>query len=132
MKHNVPPPDLYQERRVGENAITHRVKCWSKNFNYSWITTPSASIQHVETIAYWKILNEMWKPFEVRRLDRDYRQGDTFIMYEFRPEDETFSGRRMEGRIRDVLSNIPGIEADYGIILIKFYAHISHFPEANT
>lgn len=114
----IPPPDLRIERRLREDQpITHRLKCWSKYFIYSWSSYNNYGFP-------------TWKPFEIRRMDRDYRQGDKIHIYEFNPVAETFSGRHMEGEIRDVITNAPGIEADYGIILIRFLAHVEHYPEA--
>ena len=43
------------------------------------------------------------KPFEVRLNDRDYKKGDTLILKEYDPVNETFSGRQLARGVSYVL-----------------------------
>lgn len=53
------------------------------------------------------------KRFEVRKNDRDFREGDTVYLQEYDSEKETYSGKELRCTILYVLSDFPAIEKGY-------------------
>lgn len=84
-------------------VVTHDVKCWPSSF--------------IEVISGQKTL-------DVRRNDRDYRQGDVLLLREWNPHirDLTtgkFTGRTCQRRITHVLTGGDGIEAGFVALSIS-------------
>ena len=53
------------------------------------------------------------KQFEIRKDDRDYRIGNTFVSQEWLPEEARYSGREIRYTITYILRNAP----DFGLML---------------
>lgn len=61
----------------------HKIKCWPK---------------------YFRAVKDERKPFEVRKADRDYREGDYLCIVEFDPQSDTLTGDYLYRRITYVLT----------------------------
>ncbi len=61
-------------------------------------------------IEYFEASLQGRKPFEIRYNDRGFVVGDTVVLREFNDEDETYTGRRIEGKIGFItrFSQLPG------------------------
>jgi len=55
---------------------------------------------------FQQILNGK-KKFELRLADFDVKEGDILILEEYDPETDTYSGRRIERKVKDVLKFNP-------------------------
>jgi len=56
----------------------HKIKCWPK---------------------YFRAVKDERKPFEVRKADRDYQEGDYLCLVEFDPETDTLTGQYLYRRV---------------------------------
>lgn len=50
------------------------------------------------------------KSFEVRRNDRDYREGDLLILWEYNRASKTVTGGRFVAKVGHVVRNFPGLK----------------------
>lgn len=74
----------------------HELKCWP---------------------AYFKDVLLGVKPFEVRKDDRDYHEGDTLWLREFDPTTRNYSGRSVHKRVTYILPGGEfGIEDGYVVM----------------
>jgi ribosomal protein S17 len=56
------------------------------------------------------------KKFEVRKWDRDFNEGDTVVLKEFRNHDKSFTGRYVQGTITyTVVPGEWGLPKDVGV-----------------
>jgi hypothetical protein len=65
---------------------------------------------------------ECWhkrKPFEVRRCDRDFKEGDTVILKEYNPVGNIYSGREITAQISYILMKFDGIKKGYWVLGLK-------------
>lgn len=75
--------------------------------------------------AYFDAVKNGLKTFEIRKLDRDYKIGDTLILSEWQPETlsvGSYTGRRVNVTILYILTHdlFPdGIKDGYGILGIR-------------
>jgi ASC-1-like (ASCH) protein len=75
--------------------------------------------------AYFDAVKNGLKTFEIRKLDRDYKIGDTLILSEWQPETlsvGSYTGRRAYATILYILTHdlFPdGIKDGYGILGIR-------------
>lgn len=75
--------------------------------------------------AYFDAVKNGLKTFEIRKLDRDYKIGDTLVLSEWIPgiyETGSYSGRRVNVAITYILSYddfSAGIKDGYGILGIR-------------
>ena len=56
-----------------------------------------------------------WKTFEIRKNDRDFKNGDTVILKEYDAQNNFFSGRKVTAEIENVITDFPGLEPGYCI-----------------
>ena len=63
-------------------CVVHQIKCWPAYFN--------------------KIVNGT-KRFEIRKNDRNYKAGDTLVICEWDPEDQSFTGFKVRMHVDSVL-----------------------------
>ena len=62
-----------------------------------------------------------FKPFEVRKNDRNYQVGDTFISHEWNPETKEYSGSATEFRIGFILQGGQfGIDPEYVVMATEY------------
>ena len=52
---------------------------------------------------YFEALWDERKRFEIRKNDRDYREGDELLLREYDPERGEYSGREIEAKVTYVL-----------------------------
>lgn len=75
--------------------------------------------------AYFDAVKNGLKTFEIRKLDRDYKIGDTLVLSEYIPgtyEAGSYSGRRVNVAITYILTDdqFPdGIKEGYGVLGIR-------------
>ena len=77
---------------------THELKSWPKYFRATF-----AGI----------------KPFELRKFDRDFRQGDLIVLKEFNPTTEEYTGRKAILEITYILSDGPWLQPGYCCMGVK-------------
>jgi len=66
--------------------------------------------------------NEVWwenKTFEVRKNDRDFKEGDVLILEEYKVEEQKFTGRKIQVYVSYILKNFPAVDKDYVVLGIK-------------
>jgi hypothetical protein len=68
---------------------------------------------------YSKIIHRL-QLFDLRRNDRDFQIHDTIRYQEYLPDTDTFTGNEGKARIRNVQSDIPGLQADFVALDILF------------
>jgi len=61
---------------------------------------------------YFKEVKSGNKPFEVRKDDRDFREGDKVILQEWDPETEKYTGQELEFKVGYLLVGF-GIKKGY-------------------
>lgn len=76
----------------------HELKCWTEFFH------------DVET---------GHKPFEVRKLDRDFRPGDEIRLREWLPNLGQYTGSECWLEITKVWERVQGLEPGYGILAVR-------------
>lgn len=91
---------LFTVDRIEEPRKIHYVKCESTFFE--------------------DVVNN-YKPFEVRKNDRDYRAGDDMVLREWDKALQEFTGREDRVTIIYLLENYPGIEPGYCVLRIERY-----------
>lgn len=77
------------------NTMRHEVKCTPDNFK-----------KQVDGL----------KKFELRRFDRDYREGDALVLCEWLEGAGRYSGRRFFCEITCVVANCEGLESGFAIL----------------
>lgn len=70
---------------------------------------------------FYQDVEEGYKPFEVRKNDRDYQAGDDIILKEYDKDLGILTGRELKVNIIYYLDNYPGIEPGYCILGIEPY-----------
>jgi len=79
-------------------------------------------VHHVKCeCEFFKDVIEGYKPFEVRKNDRDYKPGDDMVLREWNKETSTLTGREHRVTITYMLEGYPGIEPGYCILGIIDY-----------
>lgn len=68
---------------------------------------------------YWDDVKEGHKTFEIRRNDRNFRDGDTIRFREYLMGSRSYTGREMHRKITYVLENVPGLRKGYCILGFK-------------
>jgi ParB family chromosome partitioning protein len=76
----------------------HELKCWPEYF---------------EDVASGR------KPFEVRKKDRDFREGDEIRLREFLPNIKQYSGSDTWLEITKLWESVAGLEPGYCIMAVK-------------
>jgi len=69
---------------------------------------------------------EQTKTFEVRKNDRDFQAGDTVILQEYNPENNTYTGRELRCCIMYVLYDFDAIEKGYVVFSLSFDEYIGN------
>jgi len=61
------------------------------------------------------------KPFELRKDDRPFKEGDTVILQEYDPKEEKYTGKELEFQIDYILRDQPkmGLKLGYCIFGLK-------------
>lgn len=77
---------------------THDLKCWPQ---------------------YFKEVALGYKPFELRRNDRDFRVGDSLNLREWNPETNEYTGRRVLAAVTYVLSSHDGLQPEFVVMGIQ-------------
>ena len=77
---------MFEEPRRGAEPAHHVVKAWTDHFRGLW---------------------DKSKRHEVRRSDRDYREGDRITICEYAPDRRSFTGRWVSGAIGHVTPSGP-------------------------
>lgn len=80
--------------------MTHALKCWPE---------------------YYKAIKDGTKPFDLRKEDRPYKEGDTILMQEFEPKEEKYTGEEISLSITYILKGVPkfGLKDGFCILGIK-------------
>lgn len=78
--------------------MTHNLKIWSKYF---------------EEVALGL------KKVEIRKNDRDFKQGDLLNLMEYHPMEQKLTGAFVTRKIDYIISGVPGLEPDCVILQIS-------------
>jgi hypothetical protein len=62
---------------------------------------------------YFKATVEGSKTFELRKNDRDFKVGDTVVLWEYLPETATLTGQTLVTRITYLLTSGPWLQPGY-------------------
>lgn len=84
---------------------------------------------------YFEALAEGKKGFEIRKDDRDYKEGDNLVLEEYNPEKREYTGRALTRRIIYVLRNAEqyGLREGFCILQIeKLHKNHKRLPEDQT
>jgi len=78
-------------------------------------------IHHLKTWPeYFERIYNGDKAFEVRKTDRDFREGDFLVLKEYDPTNESYSGRQFSAIITFILrGGVFGIQEGYCVMSIK-------------
>jgi len=68
---------------------------------------------------YFEMVGNRLKPFEVRKNDRNFEEGDEVYLQEYDPKAKTYSGHQIRCEILYVLKDFPAIKKDYVVFGIK-------------
>lgn len=69
------------------------------------------------------------KKFEIRKNDRDFKEGDVLILKEYEPESDTYTGRFLKCRITHVLADDDypmGLKEGYCILSLRIFTGCNH------
>jgi hypothetical protein len=66
----------------------HELKCWPE---------------------YFAVVESGQKPFEIRKMDRDFRQGDELRLREWLPHTEQYSGKELWVEVTGLWERVPGL-----------------------
>lgn len=69
---------------------------------------------------YLKLIIDGRKNWEVRKNDRNFKEGDTIIVKEYILETKSYTGREAEGTILYVFSNDEMLKPGYVILSVKW------------
>jgi ASC-1-like (ASCH) protein len=61
------------------------------------------------------------KPFELRKNDRNFKEGDEIILQEYDPESKKYSGQEVKGVITLVMTDERFMRKDMAVLGIKLY-----------
>ena len=86
--------------RVGLGVVTHELKIWPV-----WFGVVVSGVKRAE----------------VRRMDRDYRVGDTLWLRECSAGE--YTGRDAHTTITHITRSIPGLDPEYGVLSIRIDAY---------
>ena len=81
---------------------------------------------------YFEALAEGKKGFEIRKDDRDYKEGDNLVLEEYNPEKREYTGRALTRRIIYVLRNAEqyGLREGFCILQIdKLHKNHKRLPQ---
>lgn len=81
---------------------------------------------------YFEALAEGKKGFEIRKDDRDYKEGDNLVLEEYNPETREYTGRCLTRKIIYVLRNAEqyGLREGFCILQIeKLHKHNNRLPQ---
>lgn len=59
------------------------------------------------------------KKVEIRKNDRDFKQGDLLNLMEYHPMEQKLTGAFVTRKIDYIISGVPGLEPDYVILQIS-------------
>ncbi len=65
---------------------------------------------------FWDNLESGRKTFEIRIDDRGFGLGDTLLLREWRPVEQTYTGREVRRTVTHLLRNWRGIQSGYVIM----------------
>jgi len=68
---------------------------------------------------YFSQVKHRFKPFEVRKNDRDYEVGDTLVLHEWIPEEEKYAGDWFEREVIYVFDNPDYVKEGFVILGIE-------------
>lgn len=69
---------------------------------------------------YLKLIIDGRKNWEVRKNDRNFKEGETIIVKEYLPETNSYTGREAEGTILYVFSTNEMLKPGYVILSVKW------------
>lgn len=64
---------------------------------------------------FWDVVNRN-KTFELRKNDRNFKVGDFLRLREWDKEDQEYTGKSIDLRVRYILEDYPGLEEGYCIL----------------
>lgn len=71
-------------------------------------------VHELKTIhPYFRVIWEGFKPFEIRKNDRDFKVGDILLLREYDPTTKTYSGRDVTARVIYTLDKFEGLAEGY-------------------
>jgi len=76
-------------------------------------------------------LEQGLKTFDVRRNDRNFKVGDTLVLQEFDPSDETYTGEMLSFEITYILQGVFGLPKDLCVMSIRPLNDVNR-PDACT
>lgn len=91
---------LFYGSELAEPVYIHYVKCESQ---------------------FFEDVIEGYKPFELRKNDRNYEPGDDIVLREYDKDKQELTGREHRVTITYMLEGYPGIEPGYCILGIQNY-----------
>lgn len=71
------------------------------------------------------------KTFEVRKNDREFKEGDKVFLKEYDAENDSYSNRVVIGRILYILSDYPSIEKDHVVFSFSILKIFTEFKQSN-
>ena len=76
---------------------------------------------------YYQALADRKKKFELRKMDRDFRVGDTLILQEYDNENKMYTGRELEAIIDFmIIGGKFGVQDDYCCMSLTIMNPYSH------
>ena len=78
--------------------MVHDLKCWPSFF--------------------WAMVDGH-KPFEFRKDDRGFRDGDELVLCEYEPSANAMSGRQIRATVDRVFREVPGLPSGYCLMSLK-------------
>lgn len=82
------------------------------------------TLHELKTIEpYFSMVLKEEKTFEVRKNDRNFKEGDYIILRHYDAEKKIYSGWFVACQVTYVLYNCPGLDSDYVAMGIELLAH---------
>lgn len=79
-------------------------------------------IHHLKTESvYFEPVADLRKLFEIRRNDRNFREGDILVLEEWNAEKKAYTGRVILGKVEYLLCDFEGLAEGYVAMSIKIY-----------
>lgn len=85
--------------------------------------TPKPKLHSLKTIdPFYGMLKSRIKTFEIRKNDRNFKEGDYLELQEFVPKGKVFTGKRIFARVTKVLAEDLKfcLKQDFVVLCIKF------------